>query len=829
MTTLNLPETKVTTLDGLLAPSELAPTALSSRCDASTLGFKTTDELPKLEGVIGQPRAFRALELGSTVSGPGFNIFVMGLPDSGRTNLSRAYLEAKAVSEPVPDDWCYVNNFQNQRQPKALRLPAGQARELRADMQALITHCGRAIPRAFESDEYTEARDRLLNELKKKHELEFGRLVELAAQKSFALGRGPGGFVLVPTADGKPLTPEAVETLSPEKVREITQTEAALEEQLTHSLSQIRDQEMATHERLQELNSRTALFIVEHLIENIKAKYSKLEPVVAYLDEVKTDIVSNAGHFRRTTDSESEQNDVPLAKSNWLECYEINILVDNANCRGAPVVLESQPTYYNLLGRTEQELVMGASDTNFTLIRPGALHRANGGYLILPARDVLLNPYAWEGLKRALRDGAVRLIELGTQLSLISTVSIEPEPIPLSVKVVLIGTPLMYYMLSAYDEDFEKLFKVKAEFAHSMDRTADTEHEYALFVKSVLTENRLPPFEASAVARIIDYGSRLADDQGKLLTRFGKIADLIREAAYWAGKDGQKTVTADAVERTLSEVIYRNNLLEERLQEMLYQGLLAIDVSGKAVGQINGLSVIMLGDYAFGHPTRITAAARPGQDGVVDIERRAELGGSIHTKGVLILSGYLGEHYGKLRPLTLSASLAFEQSYEGVEGDSASAAELLALLSDIAGIPLRQDIAITGSINQHGKIQAIGGVNEKIEGFFTTCKLKGLSGTQGVIIPASNARHLMLHDDVVEAVAAGQFHIWPIATIEQAVALLSGIPAGIQQFDGSYPHNTFNHAVMERLDEFAKALEAVHRKAPRPNAHETWPGFPQDN
>src|SRR5581483_5925200 len=421
--------------------------------------------------------------------------------------------------------------------------------------------------------------------------------------------------------------------------------------------------------------------------------------------------------------------------------------------------------------------------------------RANGGYLILPARDVLLNPYAWDGLKRALRDGAIRILELGTQLSLISTPTLEPEPIPLSTKIVLIGTPLLYYLLNAHDEDFAKLFKVKAEFASVMDRTADTEREYALFVKSVQDENHLLPFAHNAVARIIEHGSRLAGDQGKLSTRFGKIADLIREAAYWACKEGQRLVTAADVDRTLTEMTYRNNLLEERLHELITQGTLAVDVSGTAVGQVNALSVMELGDYAFGHPTRVTASARPGQSGIIDIERKAELGGPIHTKGVLILAGCLGERYGWKRPLNLSASLAFEQSYEGVEGDSASAAELFALLSAIARIPLRQDIAMTGSINQHGQIQAIGGVNEKIEGFFAICKLRGLTGSQGVIIPASNVRNLNLQAEVVEAVAAGEFHIWPIATVDEGLALLSGCEPGTLQADGSYPDGTFNGAV----------------------------------
>jgi lon-related putative ATP-dependent protease len=793
----------------LSGPGELPPSALRRVCDSATLAFKTTNELPRLQNVIGQPRAFRALELGSAVTGPGFNIFALGLPDSGRTNLSRSYLERKAASEPVPDDWCYVNDFENPRQPKALRLPAGRAREFRADMQALLGQCEREIPSVFESDEYTQERDRLLNDLKKNQEAEFGRMAELAAKYNFALGRGPFGFVLMPSVAGKPLRPEEVEQLSPEQISKLTELEAILQDKITHGLERLREMERTTHQSLQELNTRMALFTVEHLIDSMKRKYAEMGQVAAYLESVKADMVTNADQFRARKASQGEEPGPDAARTNWLRRYDVNVVVDNTGCQGAPVVVESQPTYHNLLGRIEQEFVMGASSTDFTLIRPGALHRANGGYLILPARDVLLNPYAWDGLKRALRDGAIRILEPGTQLSLISTPTLEPEPIPLSTKVILIGTPLLYYLLNAHDEDFAKLFKVKAEFASVMDRTADTEHEYALFVKSVQDENHLLPFAHNAVARIIEHGSRLAGDQGKLSTRFGKIADLIREAAYWACKEGQPVVTAADVDRTLTEAIYRNNLLEERFQEMISQGTLAVDVSGAAVGQVNALSVVELGDYAFGHPTRVTASARPGQSGIIDIERKAELGGPIHTKGVLILNGCLGERYGWKRPLNLSASLAFEQSYEGVEGDSASAAELFALLSAIARIPLRQDIAMTGSINQHGQIQAIGGVNEKIEGFFAICRLRGLTGSQGVIIPASNVRNLNLRADVVDAVAAGEFHIWPITTADQGLALLSGCEPGILQADGSYPDGTFNGAVMARLNEFADVVEVT--------------------
>jgi lon-related putative ATP-dependent protease len=552
-------------------------------------------------------------------------------------------------------------------------------------------------------------------------------------------------------------------------------------------------------------------------MDNIKAIYSDVEGVPAHLEAVQADIVANAGQFRPAEgESSGEGGAQPFA---WALRYGVNVLVDNSTSKGAPVILESHPSYHNLMGRIEHEMVMGATNTNFNMIRPGALHRANGGYLVIPARDVLINPYAWEGLKRALHDGEIRIIELGNQLSLLSTATLEPEPIPLNVKVVLVGTSLLYYMLRQYDDDFAKLFKVRAEFASVMDRRPQTEYEYGLFVKSVVEDNRLSPFSRTAVARIIEYSSRLADNQNKLTTRFSTIADLVREAAYWAKKsDDRQIVSAADVQRAIEESIYRSNLVEEQIQELIAEGTLLIDISGEVVGQVNALSVMMLGDYEFGRPNRVSAAAYPGKGGVVDIERQARLGGAVHTKSVLILSGLLGRLYGRGQPLNLTASLTFEQSYDEVEGDSASAAEFIALLSAIAEIPVRQDLAITGSINQHGRIQAIGGVNEKIEGFYTVCRAKELTGSQGVIIPASNLRHLMLRDEVIQAVAEGHFCIWAVATLDEALALMTGREPGQRQPDGTYPPSSFHQMATARLAAFSKALDATGSKSTSENS-----------
>jgi lon-related putative ATP-dependent protease len=793
-------------------PQEFQPSVLYHRCQPEKLGFQTTDELPDLQDVIGQPRAFRALELGSGVAGPGYNIFVLGLPGSGRTTLSQEYLIRKASTEPVPDDWCYVNNFSDPRSPRLLRLPAGRGVDLSKDLSNLVQYCLREAPRIFESPEYIQERDRVVEKLKNSQEAEFQRLQEYTQKYNFVVARTPFGIILVPAPQGKPLTPEEVEKLSTEQRAKLEQLQSRLTNEVENTIKRLRELSNAASEQLAELNRRTILFLLEPLLNQLREKYAGMDQVLNHIEAVQNDLLENNSQFQSRNNSESSN---PLSAGRpWTQRYAVNVLIDNSSLQGAPVIVETHPVYNNLIGRIEHEVIMGATRTDFTMIRPGALHRANGGYLILPARDLLINPYAWEGLKRVLRDGFIRIVELGNQLGLISTETLEPEPMPLNLKVILVGTPLLYYLLKFYDEDFSKLFKVRAEFATLMDRNPDTEKEYSLFVKSVVLDNQLPPFDSAAVARIIEYSSRLAEDQSKLSTQFGRIADLIREAAFWANKNAPnqtpaQIVTSSDVQRAITESIYRNNLYEERLQELVAQDILMIDVSGTYVGRVNGLSVLSLGDYVFGRPTRLSATVSCGKAGVIDIERQAKLGGPIHTKGVMILSGYLHSQYGRSRPVSLSASLTFEQSYSEVEGDSASAAELIALISAIAEAPLRQDMAITGSVNQHGQIQAIGGVNEKIEGFFAICKTKGLSGTQGVLIPRTNLRNLMLNQEVVDAVSEGKFHIWPIDTISEALALMTGEDVGSLQDDGRFPEGTLNQRVISRLAEFAKSTESV--------------------
>lgn len=788
---------------------------LRAVCDPKSLGFKNTDELPRLTEVIGQPRAFRALELGTEVAGPGYNVFALGLPGSGKTTLIREYLQRRAVDESTPEDVCYVNHFDNPHKPKLLQLPRGRGPELKKDLHALVARCEQEIPRIFQSEGYTRERGRLTESLEQLQEAELARLNKLAEDNNFLLAQTPYGVMLVPAVEGKPIKPEELEQLTAEQRAKLEKLESRLQDEVKKSLGRVQEKRRETHEKIRDLDQRSTLYAVGDLIQGLKEKYADLDIIIEHLENMKGDIVENVSQFR------DEKKEPPrtfgrVMEQDVYQRYDVNVLVDNSECKGAPVIVESHPSYHNLMGRIEHEVVLGATVTNHTLIRPGALHHANGGYLILPAREVLLNPYAWEGLQRALRDQELRIVELGTQLGLLSTATLEPEAVPLDLKVVLIGTPMLYYLLRNHDESFAKLFKVKAEFATQMDRTPETEREYALFVKAVVDDNELPAFAHTGVAKIIEYGSRLAEDQTKLSTQFGRIADLIRESAHWAKKDQHELVDDAAIEHAIDEAVYRNNLIEERIHEMMVRDALLIDVKGDVTGQVNALSVLQIGDYAFGRPTRVTATIQPGKGGVVDVEREAKLGGRIHTKGVLIISGFLAGRYGKEKPLSLSTRLTFEQSYDEVEGDSASAAELFAILSAISGIPLRQDRAITGSVNQRGQIQVVGGINEKVEGFFMTCSQKGLTGSQGVIIPKGNVPNLMLKKEVVEAVEKGAFHIWAISEVDEGLALLSDQEPGELTDEGVYPDNSFNGRVVERLEAFAETAKPEEKDEQEP-------------
>lgn len=787
----------------------LSPEALRRVCDPARFDFETTAELPRLAEVLGQPRAVAALEFGIGIASHGFNLFAAGVPGSGKTTLIREYLERLAANQPVPPDLCYVNNFEDARCPIAVQLPAGQAVQFKRDVAALIGELREALPRAFEAKEYSNQRDKIMQEVEGKIRDEFTRLEEHVKKWGFQLVPTSTGLLLVPAINNRPVSEAELEALSEEQRDKLIQIRNRLGADVEESLQRKRELEKGARDALRALDTETATFAVRHFMQDERARYADQPGVLAYFDALQADVIAHADLFRKKEgETPAALLGLPTSGEDPFNRYQVNVLVDQHAQSGAPVIVETNPTYHNLIGRIEHKAMLGATYTDFTLIKPGALHRANGGYLIIPARECLLNPFAWDGLKRALKDRVIRIEELGAQYGLVSTVTLEPATVPLNVKVILIGSPLIYYLLNAYDEDFQKLFKVKADFTTQMDRTPDAERAYALFVNTIVRQAGARPFDRGAVARVVEYGSRLAGDQDKLATRFGEIADLIHEAAHRAAHRAADVVTVDDVRGAEEARRFRQNLVQERLQEAIKTGTLLIDTTGHAVGRVNGLSVLDLGDYAFGHPSRITATVGPGRGGVISIEREVELSGPIHGKGVLILGGYLLKQYARAQPLTLSASLVFEQAYGLIEGDSASLAELLALLSALAETPLRQDIAVTGSINQYGQVQPIGGVTEKIEGFFDVCRDRGLTGEQGVLIPIGNRRHLMLRDDVIDAVRAGQFHIWTTETVDDGLALLTGRAPGDLDKRGVYPKGSVHRAVADRLAKYAEILKA---------------------
>jgi lon-related putative ATP-dependent protease len=796
-----------------MAPVEpLKPEALCARCDPKQFSFASTDELPDLSEVLGQARAVEALRFGIGIRREGYNLFVFGPPGTGKHTVVREYLKTTADREAVPTDWCYVNNFSDAHKPRTLRLPAGTGVRLRDDMQQLMTDLRAAIPAVFESEEYHARHHELEEQIKEQHEKAFDELRQQAEAHSVALIRTPSGMAFAPTRKGEVITPEDFDKLPDDEKKRIEAVIATFEEQLAKIIHQVPQWRREGQRRTRELDQDMTRAAVGHLLEELRKQYAALPAVIEFLNTVEQAVIENADDFRHTEEGpEISFLGFTLQRPGGggsLRRFQVNVLVDHSSTHGAPVVYEDNPTFPALIGRVEHIAQMGALVTDFMLIKSGALHRANGGYLMLDARKVLLQPFAWEGLKRALLSRELRTESLGQALSLVSTVSLEPEPIPLDTKVVLIGEPLLYYLLSAYDPEFSELFKVAVDFGHDMQRDGDSNQLYARLIATLARREQLLALDGPAVARVIEYAARQVEDSQKLSTRIGEMTDLLREADHVARAAGRALIGSADVTQAIELRIHRSDRLRERLQEATVRGTLLIDTAGAQVGQVNGLSVVDLGNFAFGHPSRITASARLGKGEVVDIQREVELSGPIHSKGVLILSGFLGGRYALDRPLALSASLVFEQTYGEVEGDSASCAELYALLSALADLPIKQSLAVTGSVNQRGEVQAIGGVNEKIEGFFDLCRARGLSGEQGVLIPATNVAHLMLRQDVVEAVRDGKFRIFPVSTIDEGLELLTGIPAGARQPDGFFPEGSVNQKVELRLVLFSELVRA---------------------
>lgn len=776
-------------------------------CDPAQFDFQTTEELEDLSQTIGQERAAGAVQFGIGIQRDGYNLFALGPSGTGKRTTITQFLERKAAGEPIPSDWCYVNNFEDSKRPTALQLPPGRGVELREDVDELVEELRTAVPALFDSEDYQTQRQELQEEYQEKQEQALNEVRERAKERDIALIRTPVGLAFAPIKDGEVVSPDEFKQLSEERREKVKEDISELQDELQEAMRQARLWEREARERMKELDRHVAMLAVGHRIEDLQEKYAEFESVVAYLEAIREDVVENVDDFRSSGEADGESIlGIPMGRIReaTFRRYKVNVVVDHSESEGAPVIYEGHPTYNNLIGRIEHIAQMGALVTDFNLIRAGALHRANGGYLIVDARELLMQPYAWDGLKRVLRAQELRIESLSQALSLVSTVSLEPEPIPLKVKIVLIGERLLYYLLNYYDPDFGELFKVEADFSDEMPRTEENDQLYARLIATMAHRKELRPFDRQAVARVIERSSRIAGDNRKLSTHLLSIADLLEEADYWAGEANRETVSVEDVQRAIDERIRRADRLRERTQEHIERGMILIDTEGEKTGQVNGLSIIALGNYAFGRPSRITARTRLGKGNVVDIEREVELGGPIHSKGVLILSGFLGARYAPDYPLTLSASLVFEQSYAGIEGDSASLGELCALLSALADAPIRQWLAVTGSVNQHGEVQAIGGVNEKIEGFFDACSGKGLTGTQGVLIPAANVEHLMLRQNVVDAVKRGKFHIYPVASVDAGMELLTGISAGERDEEGEFPEGTINQRVEARLIDLAE-------------------------
>lgn len=790
--------------------SPLPVEALRRVCDASQFGFSTTAELEPLEDTLGQARALEAMRFGVGVRHQSYNLFAFGPPGTGKHTTVLQYLKRKAQQDPVPSDWVYVNSFKDPHRPRSIQLPPGRGKKLSDDMEKLIEELRASIPATFDSEAFRQRKQSLSSEFEHQQEQAFEELRVQAKEKGIALLRTPLGLTFAPVRGEEVIDPEEFAKLDETEQKRIQKDVEALQERLQQVLQQVPRWEREQRRKLRDLRREVTRFAASHLIEDLRTQYTDLPEVIEYFDEVLTDIVENASQFVQQTAQQPEappgmpQPLPPGAAPGPGRRYLVNVLVDRSALTGAPVVYADQPAYADLVGRVEHVSQFGALVTDFTLIKAGALHRANGGYLVLDALKVFSQPFAWEGLKRALRAGEIRIETLAEKLSLVSTVSLEPEPIPLSTKVALVGDRRLYYMVSALDPEFDELFKVAVDFDDRLDRTNTAVEQYARLVASLAQRENLKPLDAGAVARVIEESSRLAADAHKLSTRTSSLLQLLRESDYWAGEAERTVVTSADVDRAIGAYLRRGDYIRERMQEEIRRGTILIDVDGAREGQVNGLSVVDFGGRLFGRPNRITARVRLGKGEVVDIEREVELGGPLHSKGVLILSGYLGERFARERPLAFSASLVFEQSYGGVDGDSASSAELYALLSALAEAPVRQDLAVTGSVNQHGHVQAIGGVNEKIEGFFDVCSQFGLTGNQGVLIPASNVQHLMLRPEVVRAAAEGRFHIYPIETVDQGIEILTGVPAGDRNESGGYPDGTIHARIEQRLARLAE-------------------------
>jgi lon-related putative ATP-dependent protease len=783
----------------MTAPDPLPPGLLYRRCDLDALAFDSTDELGDIAATLGQDRAVEALRFGAAMTAKGYNLFVLGPSGIGKHSVTRDFLETRAHGESVPPDRAYLYNFDDPNAPRLLTLAAGRGRRFAADLDSLCEELRSAIPAVFESDEYRNRVQELHRTFGKRQEQAIREIQQAAEAQDIALILSQTGFTFAPRSNGETLDPESFQKLPQAEQDRIEHAVEALQDRLQTTLQQFPKWRKESQQQLESLNEEMAQLAVGQVIADLRERYADLSAAVAHLDAVRRDVVENVDWLRQ---AERMHDDGPIEP--LLQRYRANVIVDHGEREGAPVVYENLPTYNHLIGRIEHRVMQGALLTDFSLVRAGALHRANGGYLVLDALELLRQPFAWDALKRTLAAGEIRIESLEQSYSIMSTVSLQPEPVPLDLKVVLLGDRMLYYLLAAYDPDFPDLFKVQADFEDDLERDADSQAQYARLIATLARRASVRPLDRSGVARVIEHGSRLADDSERLSMHGRSLVDLLNEADHFAGEAEAARIGQAHVQAAIDAQERRASRVRERMERAIQRDTIRIETSGAVVGQVNGLAVMQFGGYAFGKGSRITATARLGHGQLIDIERRAQLGGNIHSKAVMIIGNFIGARYAADRPLSLHASLAFEQNYGGVEGDSASVAEVCALLSAIAGVGLSQALAVTGSIDQLGRVQAVGGVNEKIEGFFETCARRGFADGQGVLLPRANVPHLMLRAPVREAVEAGRFRVVPLDHVDDAIELLTGMPVGERDAEGVYPSGTFNRLVDERLAHLAE-------------------------
>ncbi len=775
---------------------------LRRRCDPAKFEFDITDDLPFEPGIIGQDRAVEAIRFGLDIESPGFNIFVMGPTSSGRRSIIKRIVEEKAAQEPVPADWVYVTQFADPGRPRAIALPAGRGRQLRAVMERFSTILPDRLQQTFDTDRYAVAREELEQQYRALEREALSEVESSCRKRDCVLVRSPSGMYIASVREGELLTPETISQLDATEQARVQHDLEELDNLLDDAMRHMRDHERKLQAEIDRLDREVADFTLSPLLDEVRADFTDQQAVLSYLDEVREDILAKVAIFRsgelvRPDIEGASLLDIPVHKR-----YRVNLFVDNSELRGAPVVVVERPSAQRLLGAVEYDVRYGATVTDHMLVRAGALHRANGGYLIIEATELLEDYDAWSGLKQALAQKEVR-VESPDGDRLVRTVTPNPEPVPLRTKVVLVGHPDVLYSLYGLDDDFGKFFKVQADFHTEVDRTPETERAYVRFIRMLCHREELLPFTAEAAARVVEFGARLVEHQDRLSAQFGYIADLVRESHYWARAAGQEIVRREDVITALKKQRRRVGLLEELSLRALLEDRLLVATQGVAVGQVNALTVVSYGSSAYGVPCRVTARAYVGRGSVIDIHREVDLGGPIHSKGVLTLTGYFGGQYGISQALSMEASLSFEQLYDDIEGDSASCAELYALISAVSEIPLRQDLSVTGAVDQYGNVMAIGGVNEKISGYFEVCRARGLTGTQGVIVPRANIKHLMLEEDVISAVHNQEFHIYPIVSVDEGLALLTGEPIGVSDASGEFPANTVHGRVARRLKNFA--------------------------